>query len=58
MTYRDFAKRLQGRSALTEQTVRDRLTGRTRFRADELPPIADVLGVPVSVLLGEEARAS
>lgn len=60
VTYRDFAKQLAEKTdlKLSEETLRRRLIGQTRLYADEVPAIAEALGVSVAVLLGEEARAS
>lgn len=38
---------------LSRQSVCDRMQGRTGYRAQELPAIADLLDVTVSELLGE-----
>jgi transcriptional regulator with XRE-family HTH domain len=58
VTYRELAKRLADRSDLNEVTLSRRLNGQIEFRHTELIAVAEALDVPVSVLLGEEARAS
>ena len=46
-TQRDLAERL----GITQPSVQLRLSGQRPFRAEELPVIADWLGVPASQLL-------
>lgn len=43
---------------ITRQAVSRRLRGDVEFRASEVTAIADYLGVPASVLLGYDAKAS
>lgn len=45
---------LADRLGMARPTLSDRMRGRTRFTADELPAIAHVLGMTVAELLEED----
>ncbi len=49
---------LADRLGLTQRAMSRRLTADTSFRAEELAAIAEVLGVPVDVLLPTSERAA
>lgn len=69
VTVRSLAKELTARlgaldpgdedpDRMTESALSRRLNGHVDFRTTELSIVAEILGVPVSRLLGEEVRAS
>jgi len=53
-TQRDVASIL----GLPQQSIQQRLAGKTPWRAEELATLADALGVPVSRFFAEPARAA
>ncbi|WP_372457193.1 helix-turn-helix domain-containing protein [Mycobacterium intracellulare] len=43
---------------MAQQALSRRISGQTAFKVDELHRVAEILGVPTSVLMGDEQRAS